>query len=262
MRNSAVEERVVVFTAGPLAVEACDDAEEGLARDWVADEDVVLLMGVETPLEGLELGACWMSLPCSAIRAGARLWRECRSWGRMEVRMRSLRGCLLGVKEWMSMSNWVNGVVSGGERWARRGSRRETYDVLSLLSVMGYFWDGNCAGYVFLVFDFTCLCVQLRTTVDKEDRHRPSKSSCSFTSKRVMTFPFRWLTSTSPSMLATLVILAETSSFFADMAVRFLSRYCRAHSDTSLLTQCQLFGLWRTIVAVSEIAGSSGAAQS
>ena len=72
MRNSAVEVRVVVFMAGPLVVEVCDDVKEGFARDWAADEEVVLFMGVDTPLEGLELGACWMSLPCSAIRAGAR----------------------------------------------------------------------------------------------------------------------------------------------------------------------------------------------
>lgn len=28
-------------------------------------------VGVETPLDGFEPGACWRSLPCSVIRAGA-----------------------------------------------------------------------------------------------------------------------------------------------------------------------------------------------
>ena len=71
----------------------------------MAEEEVVLLSGVETPLEGLEFGACWMSLPCSAMRAGARPWRAERSCGVKDLRIRSFTGCLLLVKEGMSMSN-------------------------------------------------------------------------------------------------------------------------------------------------------------
>ena len=65
----------------------------------------------------------------------------------------------------------------------------------------------------------------------------------------VMTLPFRWLTSASPSMLMTLSILAVTPSCSAEMMGSSLSRYSRAHPDTSLFTQCQLLGLWRTISA-------------
>ena len=64
-----------------------------------------------------------------------------------------------------------------------------------------------------------------------------------------MTFPFRWLTSTSPSMLTNLDTLADTWPSSADISMRFFSRYSLAHSETSLLTQCQLLGLWRTILA-------------
>jgi hypothetical protein len=38
--------------------------------------------------------------------------------------------------------------------------------------------------------------------------------------------------------------------------VSSLSRYSRVHPDTSLLTQCQLFGLWRTMVMSEERARS------
>lgn len=81
----------------------------------------------------------------------------------------------------------------------------------------------------------------------------PSYSSCSFTSKSVITLPFRWLTSTSPSMLSTFETEAETSPLSADVPMRDFSRRCRAHSLTSLLTQCQLFGLWRTMLGGSQL---------
>lgn len=76
----------------------------------------------------------------------------------------------------------------------------------------------------------------------------PSYSICNFTSNSVITLPFRWLTSTSPSMLNIFETVAETSPCSADVPMRDFSRYCRAHSLTSLLTQCQLFGLWRTML--------------
>lgn len=77
----------------------------------------------------------------------------------------------------------------------------------------------------------------------------PEYSSTSFTSKMVMTFPLRWLTSTSPSMDWMEEIFAVTSPSLASTLTTFSLNHSRAHSETSLLTQCQLLGLWRTIVA-------------
>src|SRR6266699_6340317 len=59
-----------------------------------------------------------------------------------------------------------------------------------------------------------------------------------------MTFPFLWLTSTSPSMLTTLEMLAVTLPCFASNFVRLPSNHCFVQAEASLLTQCQLFGLW------------------
>ena len=80
--------------------------------------------------------------------------------------------------------------------------------------------------------------------------HEPVYSKTSFTSKMVMTLPLRWLTSTSPSMLWTLLILALTSPFCASRVSRFWSNQSLAHWETSLFTQCQLLGLCRTIVSM------------
>lgn len=63
-----------------------------------------------------------------------------------------------------------------------------------------------------------------------------------------MTLPLRCATSTSPSMLMTLLILAVTSPSFASILTRLSSNHWRAHGEASLLTQCQLLGLWRTIL--------------
>ena len=64
-----------------------------------------------------------------------------------------------------------------------------------------------------------------------------------------MTLPLRCATSTSPSMLMTLLILAVTSPSFASILARLSSNHWRAHGEASLLTQCQLLGLWRTLLA-------------
>lgn len=50
-------------------------------------------LGVEKPLEGFEPGACWMSLPCSAMRAGASLTNSDRSFGTSFDLTASLTGC-------------------------------------------------------------------------------------------------------------------------------------------------------------------------
>ncbi len=80
-------------------------------------------------------------------------------------------------------------------------------------------------------------------------RHVPEYSRVNLTSKMVMTLPFRWLTSTSPSMLTILLILADTSPSLASILVKLSSNHCFAQAETSLLTQCQLLGLCRTMVA-------------
>ena len=78
----------------------------------------------------------------------------------------------------------------------------------------------------------------------------PEYSSVNLTSKIVMILPFRCATSTSPSMLTTLEIFADTSPSLASILVRLSSNHCLAHTETSLLTQCQLLGLCRTMMAV------------
>ena len=50
-------------------------------------------------------GACWISLPCSAMRAGPNV-RSCfRSCGTIFERTRSFTGCLELASEIMSISN-------------------------------------------------------------------------------------------------------------------------------------------------------------
>lgn len=80
----------------------------------------------------------------------------------------------------------------------------------------------------------------------------PVYSRVNLTSNIVMTLPLRCATSTSPSMLMTLLILAVTSPSFASTLGRLSSNHLRAHGDASLFTQCQLLGLCRTMLAVVE----------
>ena len=87
----------------------------------------------------------------------------------------------------------------------------------------------------------------------------PVNSRVNLTSKMVMTLPLRCATSTSPSMPTTLVILAVTSPSFASTLVRWSSNHCRAHGEASLLTQCQLLGLCRTMVAAGLVGSMSRA---
>jgi hypothetical protein len=49
---------------------------------------------VENPLDGLEPGACWISLPCSAIKAGPSFANSFRSCGTILARTKSLTGAL------------------------------------------------------------------------------------------------------------------------------------------------------------------------
>ena len=72
---------------------------------WVLPELGTWSFGVETPLDGLESGACWMSLPCSEMSAGPSLTNCLRSWGIMWLRMRSLTGALELASVYISMSN-------------------------------------------------------------------------------------------------------------------------------------------------------------
>jgi hypothetical protein len=73
-------------------------------------------------------------------------------------------------------------------------------------------------------------------------------SRVNLTSKMVMTLPFRCATSTSPFMLMTLETLALTSPSSASIFLRLSSNHWRVQDVASLLTQCQLLGLWRTIL--------------
>ena len=97
VRNSSEEVTVVVLTRGPfLPAEVNVFADvDGLALAWAAVEEVVMVVGVATPLEGLEDAVCWRSLPCSEMRAGASLMRALRSWGTRAERTKSLTGCFV-----------------------------------------------------------------------------------------------------------------------------------------------------------------------
>src|SRR5215469_5353713 len=71
----------------------------------------------------------------------------------------------------------------------------------------------------------------------------PEYSSESLKSNMVITFPLRWLTSTSPSRFKRLSILTLISPSSAEMPTNSSVRYDLVHSETSLFTQCQLLGL-------------------
>lgn len=130
------------------------------------------------------------------------------------------------------------------------------YDVFVLLGVMSDFGDcdatrdvvttgcfacGNWKRSPYMSYKFSVILIQLNI---------PENSRRSLTSNKVMTFPFLWETSTSPSTLRTLSILAKTSPWLTERTVSLSLKYFWAHSRASLLTQCQLLGLWRTIVVV------------
>lgn len=73
MRNSSEELTVVVLTDGPffvVEVEGREDDGAGLAFAWAAVEEFTIVVGT---VDAGESVACWMSLPCSAMRAGPSL---------------------------------------------------------------------------------------------------------------------------------------------------------------------------------------------
>jgi len=106
VRNSSVEERVVVFTlAWPAlcVVVVLALLGSGFAFVWAAVEEVVMFVAF---VEGLAPVACCRSLPCSVMRAGARVASLVRSCGVNLRRIRSLTGALEVVSEYISVSNW------------------------------------------------------------------------------------------------------------------------------------------------------------
>jgi hypothetical protein len=107
VRNSVEELTGTALTFGaPGAPAFTGLGFDGLDNDWAAVEEVTLLTGVEMPLEGPEPGACWISLPCSDIKAGASFCRLERIWGRRADRIKALTGSFAEVGLWISMSNW------------------------------------------------------------------------------------------------------------------------------------------------------------
>lgn len=130
------------------------------------------------------------------------------------------------------------------------------YDVFVLLGVMGDFGDCDAARDVVTAGCFACgnwkrsPRMSYKFVVILIQLDVPENSRRSLTSNKVMTFPFLWETSTSPSTLRTLSTLAETLPWLAERTVSLSLKYFWAHSRASLLTQCQLLGLWRTIVVV------------
>ena len=99
-RNSSVSVTVVVFTRLPpffWVMVVVDEEAAGGVGLWI--------LGVEKPLDGFEPGACWISLPCSAIRAGPNVVNFFRSCGTILDRTRSLTGALELASEYISISN-------------------------------------------------------------------------------------------------------------------------------------------------------------
>jgi len=100
VRNSSVSFTVVVFME-EVVWEAEDFDEPDLAFVWAAVEEPVVFLGAWGPSPG----ACWISLPCSAMRAGPKV-RSCfRSCGTIFERTRFFTGCLELASEIISISN-------------------------------------------------------------------------------------------------------------------------------------------------------------
>ncbi len=72
----------------------------------LATEEPDMTFGVLKPDDGLDPGACWISLPCSDIRVGASLGRRFRICGVISFRTRSFTGSLERSEEYMSTSNY------------------------------------------------------------------------------------------------------------------------------------------------------------
>lgn len=104
VRNSCVSEREVVLIFLPVA--ASVEVLVAELEDLLTPEFWRVRTGVKLA-EGLVPGACWMSLPCSAISAGPILRRWVRSWGVIDFRTRALAGSFAFVAEWISMSNCI-----------------------------------------------------------------------------------------------------------------------------------------------------------
>ena len=105
MRNSSFEFTVVVLTKEVLLpVMASLDVADGFALSGAAVEEAVIVVGRSA---GEVPGACWMSLPCSAISVGPRLGSSLRSCGMILERMRSFTGCFELASAWMSISNYI-----------------------------------------------------------------------------------------------------------------------------------------------------------
>lgn len=78
VRNSCVSEREVTLIEGPLP--ACDVLvafDEFGSSPCLATLELCRTRGVLKPDDGLLPGACWISLPCSVISAGASF---CKRW--------------------------------------------------------------------------------------------------------------------------------------------------------------------------------------
>jgi len=78
---------VTVFTSPLEVVGFAAAAGVGLEVVWG------WYLGVVKPLEGFEPGACWISFPCSAIRADGSFRNSSRSLGTILDLTRSLTGC-------------------------------------------------------------------------------------------------------------------------------------------------------------------------
>jgi len=89
VRNSSFEVTVVVLTVAPLLVMDDLGLDVDLALAWAAVDEVVTVVG---PSEGEVPGACWISFPCSVMRAGPSLTSSLRSCGRILERMTAFTG--------------------------------------------------------------------------------------------------------------------------------------------------------------------------
>lgn len=95
--NSMPSVRVIVLTSGPeLAVAfPCSVLEEPSAEAEEEEDGMAAGFGAAGP----EPGACWMSLPCSAMRSPEKRERALRSWGTSCVRTRSRTACFSLLSE-------------------------------------------------------------------------------------------------------------------------------------------------------------------
>lgn len=124
----------------------------GVAAAAVASRLGSIYLGVETPLEGPDPGACWISLPCSAFRVDGSLSNSWRSSGTSLERTSALTGSFSFELATLSMLNY-EGI---SPRPIATVKEQSTHNILVLLHISGDLWHSDRTSNISGIRGRTC----------------------------------------------------------------------------------------------------------